>query len=152
MIRLRKITPRPAEDQLEFLWQLQRERPASSRISSTPELQWEDHVRFVRNHPYREWFLVLLGDEMIGSIYAGYDNSIGVAILRYYQGCGYGEAAVRELMRKLVPLPAIPSVRRESWVANVAPENEGAQRFFERLGFNHIQVTYASPGSGSTSG
>ena len=152
MIRLRKLGHPPGEEAASHLWHLQREMPASSRISSTPELQWDDHLAFIRNHPYRAWYLISLGNDLIGSIYAGHDNSIGIALLKHYQGRGYGERAVRDLMRKLEPLPAIPSVRRGEWVANVAPGNERAQAFFQKLGFTHIQVTYASPCSGSTSG
>ena len=126
----------------KVLFVLQQERPQESRISSRMPTVGE-HCAFVRNHPYRRWFIVMLKDEPIGSIYAGYDNSIGVAIISHHRGRGYGQEAVRALMRMLRPLPAIASVRRGEWVANIALGNEASERFFSHLGFTKLQVVYA---------
>ena len=56
---------------------------------------------------------------------------IGAIILPLFSG--YGAEAVRMLMRRHAPLPAVQSVRRCEWIANIAPGNERSEEFFRKL-------------------
>lgn len=128
----------------QLLWELLRERPPEANISHRGMPRWDEHVRFVASHPYRCWYLVQEGgsERFVGACYLSSHNEIGIAILRAFQRRGLARAAVLELIRAHPPLPAIAGQRRGSFVANVAPQNAGSQRFFESLGGTLIQHTY----------
>jgi len=141
---------------VRFLYSLYVYRPIEARISSTPDLTMANHQAYVRAHPYRYWWLIqaptpLDLPPLLGSIYIGNDNSIGIAVHPLARGRGHGTKAVQYLLDHYDPLPAISGVRRGEWIANVAPGNERARLFFARLGFEFIQVTYARTGRGGTS-
>lgn len=117
-----------------------------------------DHRAFVRRWPYRFWYLVEVTPEtpdeairsggFIAPVWVGYvsatrRNEIGIVLLKAHRGKGYGAQAVRMLMEKYQPLPAVPSERRGMWLANVAPGNEHSKHLFgEKLGGRLLQVTY----------
>jgi len=42
---------------------------------------FEEHENFVRNNPYKHWFMVIKNTKAIGAIYLNYDNSIGINIV-----------------------------------------------------------------------
>ena len=81
-----------------------------------------------RRHP-----LVSL-DGVVGAIYLTMNNEIGIGIFSWAQGQGYGPAAIMLLMTEYGP-------RR--FLANVAPGNEVSRAMFEKLGFKHVQDTFA---------
>jgi len=63
-------------DHINLLYDLLKSREYSISHKSLPK--FETHESFVKNHPYREWFLILHGDEFIGSVYVTNDNIIGI--------------------------------------------------------------------------
>ena len=96
---------------------------------------WREHLRFFRSKPYRVWFVIVTDDEQsAGTIYLSKQDEIGVFIFERFRGRGLGSAAVRELMER---------TPRRRYVANINPKNEESIRFFERMGFKHVQNTYA---------
>jgi RimJ/RimL family protein N-acetyltransferase len=136
----------------KFLYELLKERETHQNISHREMPSYEDHVRFVVSHPYREWFLIFnepplpdgctlrLIEDPIGAIYltnppkpsqAG--NEIGIFISKAYRGRGYGKQAVRLLM-KMHPA--------ERLLANIAPGNAESIAMFEKLGFKLCQHTF----------
>ena len=96
---------------------------------------YEDHVNFVLNHPYIEWYIIYLDDDTpIGNIYLNKDYSWGYFIKREYQGKGYGTEALQQLVI-LHPNP--------EYYANINPSNDTAihqasNKFKGKL----IQYTY----------
>lgn len=42
--------------------------------------RFEDHIKFVKNHPYRYWVVILKDSVPIGNFYIQADNSIGLNI------------------------------------------------------------------------
>ena len=147
MITLLDIYPngRPRPAALAFLFRLLAERPAEANISHREMPSRARHERFVRSHPYRDWFIVEdpgiedRRQRWVGSVYLTHLNEIGVAILQKHQGKGYGAAAVGNLMVECKPSKIVNGGR---FLANVAPGNDPSRRLFERLGGRIIQVTY----------
>ena len=41
---------------------------------------WDTHSNFVKNNPYRAWYIVYSEGIVIGSIYVQHDNSVGIDI------------------------------------------------------------------------
>ena len=98
----------------EFLYDLLKERTPEQTISfSMPT--WEEHIKFIENEPYQEWYIILDGEEKIGNIYLARDNSMGYFLKKEYIGKGYGTLAIKEMV-KLNP--------RNYYIANVNPANE----------------------------
>jgi RimJ/RimL family protein N-acetyltransferase len=128
----------------EFLYRLLAERAPEASISHRAMPSWEDHLSFTQRYPYRAWYLIRHGDESVGAIYLSRKYEIGIAIAKEHQGHGYGTWAVRELVRKWSKwIPRKQPLRRKAVFANVAPANAASKRFFEGLGFVHVQDTYA---------
>jgi RimJ/RimL family protein N-acetyltransferase len=126
----------PIKDEPEapsVLWDLLEERDPHVNISHQVMPTPEEHLAFVTRHPYRVWYLIRDGDAKVyvGSAYLTRHNEIGVFIFKGFQGRGYGKWAVQELIRRFPGRV----------YANVAPSNPESQRFFEKLGFLHIQNT-----------
>lgn len=151
MIRLLDVykddgSPRPLA--VSFLFDLiaQRMTEPEVNISATmPSLQ--AHKEFVSRRPYHCWYLIeeVLDetDRLVGYVSATHRNEVGIVLLKAHRGKGFGGEAVKMLMEKHPPLPAIPSERRGRYIANVAPLNEHSKHLFEKkLGGRLIQITY----------
>lgn len=124
-----------------LLYQILEERPLEHGISHKEMPSFEQHTKFVENHPFRYWLLIHERDYIIGSIECLPTNEFGVHILKIYQGQGHGTKAAKLFLDTYEPLPAIPAVRNGNWLANCSPSNTRAQKFFEGLGFVPIQIT-----------
>jgi RimJ/RimL family protein N-acetyltransferase len=123
----------------KFLYELLKERETHQNISHGEMPSFEEHVRFVDSHPYREWFVIF--DEWgnvemgpIGAIYLSKQNEIGIFIAKEYQGKGHGKTAICLLMNRH------PG---ECFFANINPLNARSIDVFEGLGFELKQLTYA---------
>lgn len=143
---------------IEFLFELIAERMTEPEVNISATMPtMEQHRQFVHRRPYRAWYLIeltpqepregILGPIAFEPVRAGYisatdRNEIGIVLLKEYRGKGYGRAAVQELMRILEPLPAVPSMRRGRWVANINPLNAHSIRLFTSMGGKLIQQTY----------
>lgn len=134
-MRLRKVELSDAD----FLYRLLSEREHPISHKAMPPMK--EHLFFVEHHPYRYWYII--GDNY-GSVYLGWDNSIGIVIAREHQHKGYARQALKEVIKRHEPLVALPSVRRGSFIANIAPGNHVSKRLFQSLGFNLIQEVYSN--------
>lgn len=130
----------------DVLWEILQERAdprdIDTNISHKETPTREEHDLFVINHPFWKWFLIRHKGEWVGQIRVSSRNEIGVGLLRKHRGKGLGTEAVKTLMETLKPQPAIKSMRREGWIANINPMNAKSQNMFKALGFWHIQNTY----------
>ena len=82
---------------------------------------YQNHLKFVKNNPYRKWFLISYNFETIGSIYILYDNGIGIDIPKInYKIIG---DILKIVFLKIKPLKAVPSIRTNNFHINVASKN-----------------------------
>lgn len=123
-----------------LLHDLLAERSPEESISHKKMPSYFEHIQFVDSKPYKAWYLVIEESEgYVGAVYLSRQNEIGVGIFKAHRGKGYGEAAVKELMRRC-PLP-----EGERYLANVNPDNDVSRAMFEKLGAKVIQYTYEVP-------
>lgn len=136
-------------DAARILYQLLGERPEYANISHRRMPTWEEHLEFIASEPYAFWYLVegpsVVDDNdveidpgsILGSVYLTRADEIGVAVFEKYRrlpGRFFGRSAVRLLME---------THPRKVYYANINPANEPSRKMFEKLGFKHIQNTYA---------
>ena len=124
------------------LYQLLKERPEYARISHKKMPTLNEHEKFVRSHPFYEWYLIRKSNCYVGELQVTRLNEIGISILKRYQGQGFAEAALKLFVESHQPLHDKPAVRVKAWLANVAPDNEDSKKFFSRMGFVKVQETF----------
>lgn len=134
-----QLANQPSDQQIELLYQLLAAR--THAISHIAQPAYAAHQDFVRNHPYRRWYLAWQGDEAVGSIYVQEDNSIGINLVTDCTA-----QAIKEFLQLLrvdiQPLPAIASVRSKDFFVNVAPHNTELRTALEALGHSIMQISY----------
>lgn len=128
---------------IDLTWRLLLERPTEANISHSTMPTMDQHREFVFRAPYAAWYAILNQDEVpVGTVLLTRRNEIGIAILKEYQGNGYAEAAIRQLIEANTPADGVPAQRAGHFLANVAPTNEASISLFNKLGGRVIQWTY----------
>ena len=67
-----------SNEHVGILYQLLKHRAHSISHRKLPN--WDTHSNFVKNNPYRAWYIVYSEGIVIGSIYVQHDNSVGIDI------------------------------------------------------------------------
>ena len=130
----------PATDKdINFLYKLLLSRKFNISHYKTPSI--EDHRAFVLNHPYRNWSLVLYDKTSIGSIYSGFDNSVGITLFPEF--LSHRRSVIRKFLEDFTPLPGRASIVREEFIFNVAVEDFKYQEDLLNCGAIQIQHTYS---------
>ena len=127
------------EHQITKLYDLLSKRNHTISHQVMPE--FEEHCLFVKNHPYRDWFLVKNDKEYLGSFYLTEQNTIGINI--------YDEIIdellpiiLNEIKSNFIPLPAVRSVRNGVFAVNVSPSNQNLVKAMEKFGYTPVQISY----------
>ena len=102
---------------------------------------FNEHEKFVRGHPYREWFIVKEDEKPIGAFYISKDNSIGLNL-------NTGSVAVyREIINWILdrwePLEPIKSVRPKFFFIRIPIGNDVLTEAVEELESLLIENTYS---------
>ena len=137
-ITFERMSKNQDDDSIRFLYKLLQNRKYSISHSEMPS--FEEHKSFVANHPYHSWYLINLGRCRIGSIYFGFDNSVGLHMLSEFE-C-YLSKVLIEFEKSFSPLPAVKSKVCKFFFFNIAPENQLMQKALEELGYQVTQVAY----------
>ena len=117
---------------LSILYQLLSERTAEQSISHDEMPSFDEHKMFVQSMPYRYWYFIEVDNLYVGAIYLTRAEEVGLFIFKEHQGIGYGGEALA-MFRKKHP---------GDLLANVAPDNELAHKFWTQQGGEVVQVTY----------
>jgi RimJ/RimL family protein N-acetyltransferase len=121
------------EEAYRILLEVLSERTPDQNISHKKMPSLEQHRAFVDSQPYMAWYLIEAPSEgIVGSVYLSKAREVGLFIFRRHQGKGFGAKAFALLRQK----------HPGRLLANINPANENSIRFFESLGFSHIQNTY----------
>jgi len=118
---------------IEFLFDLLKERDPSTNISHKKMPTHDEHVKFVRSKPYSKWYIIFKSKQKVGSIYLSKNNEIGIFLSKKFQGKNIGDFALNDLMKKN------PGKR---FLANVNPKNKKSIQFFKNNNFKLIQYTF----------
>jgi hypothetical protein len=130
---------RNEEPQIKALYDLLSKR--NHRISHLRMPSYAEHCDFIKNHPYRAWFLLKHFEGYIGSFYITDQNTIGINVLDEFMS-----EAIPLILAKVKysfsPLPPIKSIRGEFFSVNVAPHNVNLIAGLEKFGCKLAQVSY----------
>ena len=129
------------KDLLEKSYLVFLNRKKNTRISSKDELSFKDHCHFVKNHPYRLWYLIEFKGFLIASIYLKFDNTLGLNFLSFEKKIFIN--IINLVLKVVKPLPKIDSVRPEFFIMNLASHNNKYKKILKDNGFKKIQETFS---------
>jgi len=118
---------------IEFLFDLLKERDPSTNISHKKMPTYDEHVKFVKSKPYSKWYIIFKSKQKVGSIYLSKNNEVGIFIFKKFQGKNIGDFALNDLIKKNP---------RKLFLANVNPKNKKSIQFFKNNKFKLIQYTF----------
>ena len=139
MISFIPLSSPASEKDIHFLYKLLLSRKFNISHRKSPSI--EDHRAFVLNHPYRNWSLVLLDNTSIGSLYIGFDNSVGITLFPEF--LSYRRSVIKKFLEDFVPLPGKASTIRDEFIFNVAVEDFKYKEDLLNCGAIQIQHTYS---------
>ena len=128
------------ENQINVLFQLLKKRKHNISNTSLPTLN--SHIEFVKNHPYRAWYLIKLDDIYVGSTYVMKNNCIGISLI---DDVSIFPQVIKLISKKHKPLKEIKSVRPSNFYINIAPNNINIESQLINLGAIKIQLSYSFP-------
>lgn len=136
-IELEEIVP--TSKQIESLFNQLKSRNYSISHETVPS--FKQHAQFVRNNPYRAWFLILKEGVPVANVYVQNDNSVGI---NNDDSLNDEELSLllQLLFNRLKPLEPIPSLRYKNFFFNVPVSNTPLQQRLEKLGFQASQISY----------
>ena len=119
--------------EIDFLFDLLKERDPIVNISHKKMPTYSEHVKFVKSKPYSEWYIIFKSKQKVGSIYLSKNNEIGIFVSKKFQGKNIGNFALNELIKKNP---------RKRFLANVNLKNKKSIQFFKNNNFKLIQHTF----------
>jgi hypothetical protein len=129
----------PTKEQIVELYNQLKQRTFSISHKAVP--QYEDHIDFVSNHPYRAWFIIKQKKNVIGTIYVQHDNSIGLNFTN-----NVTEEQIAKILSmvtaQLSPLDAAPSIRFGEFFLNVSSSNIELQNKLKNIGLTESQRSF----------
>ena len=101
---------------------------------------YEDHINFVKNHPYRKWYIIYLNNEYIGTFYLTFNNSIGLNLIEKYQN--QDKSVLLYIIKKFKPLKELKSVRPTCFYINIPINHDKLEETIKDIGGVITQKTY----------
>jgi hypothetical protein len=128
------------KSQIEILFHLLYQRKHNISNTSLPTIN--SHIKFVKNHPYRSWYLIKSNGNYIGTTYVMDNNCIGISLILDVSNF---PKIVEIISKKHKPLKEIKSVRPSNFYINIAPKDKKIESQLNKLGAKKIQSTYTLP-------
>ena len=128
------------ESQIKVLFQLLKNRKHNISNTSLPTIN--SHIKFVKNHPYRAWYLIKSNGNYIGTTYVMENNCIGISLILDVSNF---PKIIELISKKHKPLKEIKSVRPSNFYINIVPNNKRIESQLNKLGAKKIQSTYSLP-------
>ena len=132
----------PTSAQINMLYQLLKIREFHISHKVMPTLA--EHESFVKNHPYRGWWLMHDADDesiIVGSVYVCFDNSVGLNLnldLISFTADYFADT----LTQVIAPLPSEPSKRCGEFFYNISPLNVAMKSWFIDSAFCESQIAF----------
>jgi len=128
----------PTTNQISALFSIIKSR--KHNISNTITPTRSEHTVFVKNHPYRAWYLIKIESKFIGSVYVMHNNCIGVTLLSEINSLSQ---VLSLIFKKHKPLKQIKSIRPPYFFINIAPSDKKMEAQLVKLNANKIQSTFS---------
>ena len=122
-----------SKNDAKFLYGLLKERESDVNISHKKMPTYAQHIKFIESKPYSKWYIIILGNQKIGSAYLSKQNEIGIFITKNMHAKKLGTTTLNILIKKN---------RRKRYLANINPKNKKSISFFKKNGFELIQHTF----------
>lgn len=110
------------------------------KISHELMPDFDEHIKFVLENPYRSWFLLKSKDVYLGSFYVHKDNSIGINLITYEEEIVTW--CLEFINKQFEPLTPIKSVIPPFFYLNVSPKNTDMISFLKTKNYELIQHSY----------
>ena len=110
------------------------------KISHELMPDFDEHIKFVVENPYRGWFLLKSEDVYLGSFYIHKDNSLGINLISYEEEKVLW--CLEFIKKEFEPLAPIKSVVPPFFYLNVSPENNEMISSLKREGHEQIQLSF----------
>ena len=124
--------------QIEILYSLLKKRRHFISHHKLPD--FVTHKKFVKNHPYRAWWIIKKSEEILGTAYLTKENAIGINLNN--EDCNLHKLVIQNVIDSNYPLPPIPSVRPDFFYINISPSNECLARAVKEIGGILTQSTF----------
>ena len=138
-IELKKVS----KDDIDFLYELLKERDASITITQKKLPSLKEHRTFVENQlmsingdreniekarldPYDGWYIITSDAIELGSVWIEKDGNIGLQIQKKFQKIGIGVIAYEKIQK---------IHKKENYKTTINPNNNEAIKLTEKLGF-----------------
>lgn len=135
IIKLEKISGN--KSQSKILYDLLKSRIHNISHISLPT--FEKHINFVKNHPYRFWYLVKIDKVYVGTVYIMDTNCIGISLPF---DCSALPEVLGLIFNKHKPLKEKKSVRPGFFYINISPENKSMESELIKINARKVQMTY----------
>ena len=126
------------DKQKEMLFNLLKKRKYNISHAELPDIK--KHNTFVDNHPYREWFIVSRGKELLGTFYIKFDNSIGINIIE--QNIENIELILNFIKKNFSPNKEVSSMVPAFFYINIASDNSELQDIMNKVNVRKLQISY----------
>lgn len=137
MIEYEKILG--SREQIKILYDILNKRKYN--ISHNEKIPYDVHEHFVKNNPYRAWYLIIQNNIKIGNFYIQNDNSIGINL-----NVDTNEKLILNIIEYIYdnyePLLKIPSLRYGGFFVNVPFYNEKMKNVLINLGHIPTQISF----------
>jgi len=138
--QLQKIIPTVEQELILFDLLADRRYSISHKIMPS----FEEHIDFVRNNPYRSWWLVYDATDnssLLGSVYINEDNSVGLNL--DLTKLNFSASFFTEKLKKyILPRPAVMSKVYGDFYYNVSPKNLDLMAWFKGSDFLESQRSF----------
>ena len=129
----------PTDKQINILYQQLKKRKHGISHKKIPN--FKNHQLFIKNNPYRVWYIIREGKNIIGNVYVKYDNPIGLNFCKNISAIKI-EKILDLIKLELSPLKPKPSIRSKDFFINIASSNKSLQKKLISIGLVETQRTY----------
>lgn len=108
-------------------------------ISHNEMPDYEEHLKFCKNNPYRYWFIIFKNNSPIGTFYITNDNCVGLNLIK--DDIKIYQAILNYIIIHMKPLPPVPSVVPKNFYCNISPSNKTLIKAAKSLGGHTTQIS-----------
>ena len=134
------IKIKPTASQIKILYNLLKNRPKNISHKKMPS--FSSHAKFVKNNPYRAWWILQNKNNILGSAYVNHDNSVGLH-LDLSEISFSASYFVKNLKKNLKSLKAQKSKIFKDYYFNVSPNNIGLINWLTESGYKENQRSFS---------
>ena len=127
-----------SDEQIEVLYNQLKNRKYDISHEFLP--RFEDHITFVKDHPYRYWVMILKDGVPIGNFYIQTDNSIGLNITE--PSLRVMSETLNYIRDEFTPLEEVKSKVPAYFFFNVPYKNQKLSKLLVHFDAVPIQISY----------